>query len=385
MWPVTAGAGIALGSAALTVWNLRTLPRLSTPDRPATEAVTVCVPARDEADRLPALIADLRAQTGLPRLRVFVLDDASTDDTAEQAQRAIADDLRCTLVRGTAEPPPGWTGKAAACRVLADTAANLAHGTGPADGILIFLDADIRLAPGALAAAAAELRDRDVALVSPWPAQQARTVAERLIQPLLCWSWASTLPVRYADRATRTSTVVACGQFLVFDAAAYRAIGGHAAVAGSATEDLDIARALRRAGYRTALVAAGPLARTRMYRDGSELAAGYRRWLWSAYGGSVAGGLMVGVVAGWAYLLPPVAAALGRGKIRRWGLLGYGAAVIGRLTARGLETGRPPGPGALAAAVSHPVGVAGYFFLWARSHRDRRRNALTWKGRPLGA
>ncbi|WP_280399373.1 glycosyltransferase [Nocardia carnea] len=361
------------------------MPRLAGPGAPVAEAVTVCVPARDEADRLPALIADLRAQTGIARLRILVLDDDSADDTAERAARAIDGDPRCTLVRGTAEPPPGWTGKAAACRVLAGTAEHLARSSGPADGVLIFLDADIRLAPGALAAAVAELRDRAVALVSPWPEQQAGTVAERLIQPLLCWSWASTLPVRSADRTTLTSTVVACGQFLVFDAAAYRAIGGHAAVAGSATEDLDIARALRRAGYRTALVAAGPFARTRMYRDGRELGAGYRRWLWSAYGGSVAGGLAVGMVAGWAYWLPPLAAALGRGPLRRWGLLGYGAAVAGRLAARGLETGRPPGRGDLAAAVSHPAGVAGYFFLWARSHRDRRRNALTWKGRPLGA
>ncbi|MGI5220267.1 glycosyltransferase [Nocardia sp. CA-290969] len=382
---VAAGAGISLGCAALTVWNRKTLPRLSGPGAPVTEAVTVCVPARDEAERLPALIADLRAQTGIPRLRILVLDDASTDDTAERARRAIDGDPRCTLLRGTAQPPRGWTGKAAACRVLADTAADPARRTGSADEILIFLDADIRLAPGALAAAAAELRDRDVALLSPWPEQQARTVAERLIQPLLCWSWASTLPVRSADRGTLTSTVVACGQFLVFDAAAYRAIGGHTAVAGSATEDLDIARALRRAGYRTALVAAHRFARTRMYGDGSELAAGYRRWLWSAYGGSVSGGLAVGVVAGWAYWLPPLAAVLGRGRVRRWGLLGYGAAVAGRLTARGLETGRAPGPGDLAAAVSHPAGVAGYFLLWARSHRDRRRNALTWKGRPLGA
>ncbi|MFI5716624.1 glycosyltransferase [Nocardia sp. NPDC051750] len=378
---MTAGTLLALGCAGLTAWNRITVPRLPRTAAPITEAVTVCVPARDEAGRIPALIADLRAQTGIRELRILVLDDDSTDGTAERAHEAIDGDPRCVLLRGAAGPPPGWTGKAAACQVLADTAQQLAGTTGT--GVLIFLDADIRLAPGALAAATGELRRRGTALLSPWPQQQARTLAERLVQPLLCWSWASTLPVRYADRWTRTSTVVACGQFLVFDSAAYRAIGGHSAVAGSVTEDLDIARVLRRAGYRTALAAAGDLARTRMYRGPAELATGYRRWLWSSYGGSVPGGLAVGVVAAWAYGLPPLAAALGRGRVRRWGLLGYGAAAGGRLFARSLETGRPPGWCDLIAAAAHPLSVTTYLWLWTRSHRDRRRNALTWKGRAL--
>ncbi|MEU1982616.1 glycosyltransferase [Nocardia sp. NPDC019395] len=367
----------------MTAWNAITLPRLPRTSAPVAEAVTVCVPARDEADRLPPLIADLRAQTGVEKLRILVFDDASADGTAERAREAIDGDPRCTLLRGTAGPPPGWTGKAAACRTLADTARQLAATTGSGAGVLIFLDADIRLAPGALAAAAGELRRRGSALLSPWPQQQARTRAERLVQPLLCWSWASTLPVVCADRGTRASTVVACGQFLVFDAAAYQAIGGHTAVAGSVTEDLDIARALRRAGYRTALAAAGGLARTRMYRGPEELAAGYRRWLWSAYGGSIPAGLAVGVIAAWAYWLPPLAATLGRGRLRRLGFLGYTAAVTGRLLARSLETGRPPVRRDLTAAAAHPLSVATYLSLWARSHRDRRRDALTWKGRVL--
>ncbi|WP_280459008.1 glycosyltransferase [Nocardia carnea] len=377
---VAAGAGLAASCAVSTAWNRLTVPRLSPGCTPVTEAVTVCVPARNEAARIPALIGDLRAQTGIPRLRVLVFDDASTDGTVRRILESIDGDPRCTLLYGTGGPPPGWTGKAAACRALADAAEQSADNT-----VLVFLDADIRLAPDALAAAVTELRRRDTALVSPWPQQQARTLPERLVQPLLCWSWSSTLPVVCTDRGTRTSTVVACGQFLVFDADAYRAIGGHAAVADSATEDLDIARALRRAGYRTRLVAAGVLARTRMYRGGGELAAGYRRWLWSAYDGSVPAGLVVAAVAAWAYWLPPLAAVFGRGPVRRWGLFGYAAACAGRLFSRGLETGQRPRPGDLAAAASHPVAITAYFFLWARSHRDRRHNALTWKGRPLEA
>ncbi|GGL04547.1 hypothetical protein GCM10011588_18870 [Nocardia jinanensis] len=378
---MTVGTGIAVGGAALAAWNRVTVPRLSRAPAPVTEAVTVCVPARDEAALLPDLIGDLRAQVGIERLRILVLDDASTDDTAARALRAMDRDPRCELLRGTAGPPPGWTGKAAACAALAEHAEGTGGETGP--GVLVFLDADIRLAPTALAAAVTRLRRHDLALLAPWPQQRAETVAERSVQPLLCWSWACTLPVTWADRGTRTSTVVACGQFLVFDAASYRAIGGHEPVAGSVAEDLDIARVLRRAGHRTAMAAAGELARTRMYRSADELVAGYRRWLWSAYGGSVAGGIAVGVVAAWAYWLPPLAAVLGRGHLRRTGLLGYTAAVASRLLARDLETGRRPDRHDLVAALAHPASVATYLLLWQHSHRARRRNALTWRGRTL--
>ncbi|WP_433209021.1 glycosyltransferase [Nocardia sp. CA-107356] len=337
------------------------------------ESVTICIPARDEAQRLPGLIADLRAQVEVPRLRVLIFDDASRDGTEAAAVEAIAGDPRFTVLRSEAEPAPGWTGKAAACARLAELA------DAP---VLIFLDADVRVDKGAIAAAVVELRRSRSALLSPWPYQVAESLIEALVQPLLCWSWAASLPIGIANRGRRPSTAVACGQFLVFDAAAYRTIGGHAAVAASPTEDLDIARALRRSGHRTALVAAGRAARTRMYRDATELEAGYTRWLWSAYGGTTVGGAAVGAVAALAYWAPPVAAIGGRGALRTAGLIGYTAAVASRLLARSLERGAVTRTDALAA-LAHPVSIAAYLCLWSRSRRARRTNTLTWKTRHL--
>ncbi|WP_159840386.1 glycosyltransferase [Nocardia sp. CY41] len=371
--PACATAVAALG-AGFALYNRLTLRRLTNTPTTVIEPVTVCVPARNEADRLPDLIADLRAQVGVPRLAVRILDDASTDGTGAAAGAAIDDDPRFTVLRTESDPVPGWTGKAAACVRLAEEVST---------PVLIFLDADVRLAPQALAAAVGALRAGRAALVSPWPMQVAASVAEAVVQPLLCWSWASTLPVAVADRSLRPATAVACGQFLVFDNAAYRAVGGHTAVAGSVTEDLDIARTLRRAGHSTALAAAGGLARTRMYRGAAEMDAGYTRWLWSAYDGTIAGGAAVGLLAALAYWVPPVAAVAGRGRVRRIGLLGWLAAVAGRLLARSTETGGPVSRADVAAAVAHPVSVAAYLLLWARSHRARRRGTARWKGRSL--
>ncbi|MFD3593300.1 glycosyltransferase [Nocardia sp. NPDC058640] len=369
-----AGTGLAALGATTAAYNLATLRTLPRGGSGVIEPVTVCVPARDEADRLPALIADLRAQTGVPRLTVLILDDASTDGTYDAALAAIADDPRFTVLRSAAHPAPGWTGKAAACARLAARTDSAA---------LVFVDADVRLAPHAIAAAVTELRRRGAGLVSAWPVQEAGSITEHLVQPLLAWSWASTLPVGPANHSLRPSTAVACGQFLAVDAQAYRAGGGHAAVAASATEDLDLARAMRRAGHRTALVAAGPAASTRMYSGTTELTDGYTRWLWSAYGGRRDTGAAIGILAALAYWLPPLAALFGRGKTRRIGLLGYLAAITSRLAARTIETRRTPTGPDIASALAHPIGVAHYLTLWTRSHHRHRTGRLRWKQRPL--
>ncbi|MVU82161.1 glycosyltransferase [Nocardia sp. ET3-3] len=371
---VTAGSAVAVLGAAVALANRLSAPRLRPADQDITEPVTVLIPARDEADRLPALIADLRAQHGLSDLGVLILDDGSTDGTADAALAAIGDDERFFLSRNDIDPPPGWTGKTAACARLGALASG--------EDVLIFLDADTRLAPGALAAAVRELRSTGAALVCPWPRQLAESAAERLVQPLLGWSWAATLPVALANRTLRPSMAVACGQFLVFDAAAYRAIGGHAAVADSVTEDLAIARELRRSGRHTTLVVAGTLAETRMYRNTTELTEGYTRWLWSAYGGP-AGSIAVGSAAALAFWAPPLAALCGRGRLRRVGLLGYGAGVAARLLARSTETGGRPTRADIVAALAHPLSVAAYLVLSARSHRAYRDNRLRWKRRAL--
>ncbi|GAB0108083.1 glycosyltransferase [Nocardia sp. JMUB6875] len=371
---VTAGSAVAAFGAATALANRLSLRRLRASEVEITEPVTVLIPARDEADRLPDLIADLRAQRGLADLGVIILDDGSTDGTAAAALAAIGDDERFLVSRNETDPPAGWTGKTAACARLEALTSG--------DDVLIFLDADIRLAPDALAAAVREMRSARAALLCPWPRQRAESAAEQLIQPLLGWSWASTLPVALANRTLSPSMAVACGQFLVFDAAAYRAIGGHAAVADSVTEDLAIARELRRSSRRTVLAAAGPLAETRMYRDAAELTEGYSRWLWSACGGP-AGSLAVGSVAALAFWAPPLAALFGRGRTRWIGLLGYTAAVAGRLLARSTENGGSLDGADVRAALAHPLSIAAYLALSARSHRAQRDSTLTWKGRSL--
>ncbi|MDJ0393074.1 glycosyltransferase family 2 protein [Rhodococcus sp. G-MC3] len=371
------GAALSMVAALVSLTNAVRLPRPARPQSELTDSVVVCIPARDEAFRLPALLADLNAQTHCPSLRVVVLDDDSSDDTFEIARRATSSDPRFLVERNRSDPPEGWTGKAAACHRLAERA--LAY---DAD-LIVFVDADVRLAPAALASAATAMASMNAALLCPWPEQIAVGAAEQLIQPLLGFSWMTTLPIRLANRSTRPSTVVSCGQFMMFDAHAYREIGGHASVAGSLTEDLDIARALRRHGRRTVLVSGAGLVRCRMYDDWPSLRDGYTRWLWTAFGGAP-GSLSVSSALALVYVLPPVAAVFSTGVTQRYGCIGYAAAVTARMLCARTESGRGVGSiRSAAGSAAHPISVLVYLALTLESVRRHRRGVSTWKNRPI--
>ncbi|MGZ4524423.1 MAG: glycosyl transferase, partial [Mycobacteriaceae bacterium] len=229
----------------------------------------------------------------------------------------------------------------------------------------------------AIAAGVDLLRNDGLDMACPWPQQRADSIAERLVQPLQQWSWMTSLPLGIAVRSHRPSMAAVCGQFLVVDSTAYRAIGGHSAVANCVLDDLELARALRRKGFRTAPADGSRLAQCRMYTGAGELRAGYGKSLWTAFGSPLqATALFTALVA--IYVLPPAVALAGSEHARRWGLLGYLAAVGSRLVSA-REAGTQPWPDVLA----QPLSVLALAALTVDSHRQRRRGSLYWKGRHL--
>ncbi|SIN10240.1 glycosyltransferase [Micromonospora cremea] len=344
-------------------------------DRPdeVGEPVAVLLPLRDEAARVAPCLRALLAQRGVPGLRVVVLDDGSTDGTADVVRAVAGDDPRVTLLTGVA-PPPGWLGKPHACWQLATRA-------DPAATALVFVDADVVLAPHAVAAAVTELRAARAALLSPYPRIVVATAADRLVQPLLQWLWLTFLPLRAMERSPRPSLAAAGGQFLVLDRAGYTAAGGHAAVADKILEDVELARVVKRAGGRIALADGSRLATCRMYDDWPQLRDGYSKSLWASFGHPGAAATVVASLL-LLYTAPPlvtvVALAAGAPGVAAAGLAGYLLGVAGRvLTAR--ATGGRWWPDALA----HPVSVVVLGWLTLRSYHLRKQRRLTWRGRPV--
>ncbi|MET7866061.1 glycosyltransferase [Micromonospora taraxaci] len=344
-------------------------------DRPddVDEPVAVLLPLRDEATRVTPCLRALLAQRGVPGLRIVVLDDGSTDGTADVVRAVAGDDPRVTLLTGVS-PPPGWLGKPHACWQLAARA-------DPDATALVFVDADVVLAPHAVAAAVTELRAARATLLSPYPRIVVATAADRLVQPLLQWLWLTFLPLRAMERSSRPSLAAAGGQFLVLDRAGYTAAGGHATVADKILEDVELARAVKRAGGRIALADGSRLATCRMYDDWPQLRDGYSKSLWASFGHPAAAAAVVAALL-LLYTAPPLIAlvgvAAGAPGVAAVGLAGYLLGAIGRvLTAR--ATGGRWWPDALA----HPVSVVVLGWLTLRSYHLRKRRRLTWRGRPV--
>jgi hypothetical protein len=360
-------AGLSVLGAVHAAVNVALLRRPPADPPPVRRPVTVVVPARDEEAQIGGCLAALLDQRGVPSLRVVVVDDGSTDATAA-AVRAESDP-RVRLVRAD-PPPPGWLGKPHAC---ATGAAEAADGD---DGVLVFVDADVRLFPDAIAGAVAVLERHGLDLVSPWPRQLADGAAERLVQPLQQWLWATLLPLRPAERSPRPSLAAANGQFLVVRRSAYDRAGGHGAVRADVLEDIALLRAVKATDGRGVVIDGSTLAVCHMYDGWPALRDGYTKSLWSAVGASPAAGLAAaaGLTALW--LVPPLAALRGS----RAGLVGWLAGAAGRAVVAA-ATGSRVWPDSLA----HPLSVLVLDVLMVRSVVGHRRGTLRWRNRPIGA
>ncbi|MCU1693774.1 MAG: family 2 glycosyl transferase [Frankiales bacterium] len=326
--------------AAVNARLLRVPTATTTPRR-----VSVLLPLRDEAARVAPCLQALLAQTGVRDLELLVLDDGSTDGTAEVVRSLGVEPLTGAAL------PPGWLGKPHACWQLA------ARATGE---VLVFVDADVVLAPHAVAATVALLDDAGLDLVSPYPRQEAPG-ATRLVQPLLQWSWLTFLPLRVAERSPRESLSAANGQLLAVRRDAYDRAGGHAAVRDAVVEDVELLRAVKRAGGTGGVADGTSLATTRMYDTWDELVAGYTKSLHTAP-------LAATVLPVLLYVVPVL-----RGD---WPAVAWGVAGRAVTSAR---TGSRVWPDALA----HPVSVSLLGWLSVRSRVAARRGTLTWKGRAL--
>jgi cellulose synthase/poly-beta-1,6-N-acetylglucosamine synthase-like glycosyltransferase len=334
--------------------------QIRTPKRTSELAVTVgvIVPMRNEADNVEGLIATLAAQEG--SLRFYLLDDNSEDQTIELLQRFTTADSRFTVIKG-AVLNDEWIGKTWALQQLFDASS---------EEILVSVDADVRLSNDAINKAVTAMNSARLDFISPYPRQIAQSFAERLIQPLLQWSWLTTVPLRYAESSGQQSMAVANGQFFVVRRSALASIGGYQSVKHAVIDDVFLARELVKNGSSGTVINGSDIAETHMYGSWSEIKAGYGKSLNKAFGS------IVGAVFVVAFLITTSIAPLLLGLLGNpYGWLGFAAIVGTRLLSAIKSRGR------VLDSVLHPISVLALIYLIVYSYL--RRGSIQWKGRTV--
>jgi hopene-associated glycosyltransferase HpnB len=381
-------------------------PGAALPPAPAAgawPAVTAIVPARDEASALPGSLPTLLAQEYPGPLAVVLVDDESSDGTGRVAAglgRAAGwavegpataggaggaggreTDRVLRVIAGGA-PPPGWAGKVWAMAQGAASARDADY--------LLFTDADIAYAPGAVAGLVQAAAGGGRALVSQMALLRAGTGWERAIVPAFVYFFAQLYPFRRVNRPG-SRTAAAAGGCMLVRREVLAAAGGLAQIRGARIDDVALGRLLkRRAGAATWLGLTTSVTSTRPYDRLADLWDMVARSAYTQLRYSPA--LLAGTLAGllWLYVLPPVAAvagliglAAGGGAAAGWlagaGLAGWAIMAVTflpMLALYGLSPLRGPTLPLIALLYAGMTADSG------RRHHAGRGGA--WKGRTIG-
>ncbi len=319
---------------------------------------------RNEERNVEESINSSALQIGLNDFEILVLDDQSTDRTFQLAD-SLAKSVKTNTIKvfSGGKLPEGWLGKNFALHSLSKQA------TGD---YLVFLDADVRINESAISVAIQELEEQEWSYISPYPKQIGIGFLANLVQPLLQWSWFSTLVLRRAEKSLRPSTAVANGQFFIVKAVDYRICGGHEAIKDQVLDDLELARLMRKSKFNGSVVDGSKVAQCQMYTNSSELIAGYEKSQWRAFGntlGAIIVSALLFISSIYPILILPFHFEIG--------LIFYLLIFFSRmLCAVRTDSIKWTAP-------LHPVAIALWIYLIFRSIYRKNSKSLYWRGRQI--
>jgi hopene-associated glycosyltransferase HpnB len=195
--------------------------------------VDVVVPARDEAAGIAPVIASLILQEYAGNYRILLVDDNSTDGTAEKA----GVNPRLTIIRLISKPG-GWSGKLWALNE------GVAAGTAP---LLFFTDADIVHDPRHLCSLVAHMQASRCDMVSEMVHLNCTSLAERALVPAFVYFFQMLYPFSRVNNPADALAAAAGGTVLIRREALAR-MGGLHAIRHTLIDDVTLAKAVKRNG-----------------------------------------------------------------------------------------------------------------------------------------
>lgn len=269
-----------IGGILIVYWlhNQYHLDIIVEPAPPLSDAplISVCVPARNEERNIRACVQSILAQD-YPNFEIIVLDDRSTDRTAEilrdlaMESDGLPSNLKqqsssLQIIHGS-DLPKGWAGKPHA----------LFQASAAARGEwLCFVDADTFLSPNTLSACYAKAIETNADMFTIMTFQILGSFWEKVVMPIVM----TALSVGFSPRKVNdpnSKDAIANGQFILIKRSVYDAIGGHERVKDQIVEDKAIAEQVKWNGYRLVVANGFTVARTRMYTSLPEMWEGWTK------------------------------------------------------------------------------------------------------------
>lgn len=357
--------------ALLIMWltavsNFLFFPKLKpkTPPLNSQPLVSILIPARNEAHTIGQTVQSILAQT-YGSFHLIILDDQSDDGTAEVVKQAAGGDERVKVINGRSLPT-GWLGKNWACHQLSQ------HANG---SLLLFVDADVQLAPSALASLVDQQTATEADLLTIWPTQRTETWAERLVVPQLALAILAYLPILPVHYTHLIIFSAANGQCLLFTADGYTQCGGHASIKDNVVEDVALARQIKQNKRRLRMADGNRLVNCRMYQNWSEVRDGFAKNLLAGHGNSLPF-LAVSTLFHWLiFIFPALWLLFGGG----WWAVGLLLAGMGLRLATAVFTHQRP-----LDALLMPLSVILMTRIAVQSVRWHLRGEAIWKGRRVG-
>ncbi len=294
-------------------WRADVTDRIVPPAPQRWPSVVAIVPARDEAAVIAPVIASLIRQDYPGAFHIILVDDSSSDGTADVARATAGGADRLTIM-SAAPLASGWTGKLAA--VSQGIARSSAYDAPP--DYLWLTDADITHAPDTLASLVARAVAEDRVLVSLMARLRCESLAERMLIPAFVFFFQLLYPFA-AINDPRRGTAGAAGGCMLVRREALAAEGGIAAIRTALIDDCAMGALMKRQGSIWLGLTDRSLS-IRPYPYFADVGAMIARSAYAQLGYQPL--LLAGTVAGMAlvYLAPPVLALLGEGTVQWLGL-----------------------------------------------------------------
>jgi glycosyltransferase involved in cell wall biosynthesis len=216
--------------------------------------LSVVIPARNEEEDIEEALRSILGQKGV-ELHVIVVNDHSTDQTGAILRRLAEEDSRITVV----ENPPleaGWLGKPNAMN----------HGIALAsDELILFTDADVVHCPTSFATGITILQKQGLDFLSFTPRIVCESFWENVFIPLSLFPLMANSARDLID--PKAPEARAAGAFMLIKADVLKDVGGIESVKSAIVDDCELARVVKRNGYRVGYQFAPELMRVRLFKS----------------------------------------------------------------------------------------------------------------------